>query len=631
MKRVYIIVSIVIFWVTLSSLQLDAQDFIEVSESAGINHAFKVDLATFGGGAAVLDLDNDGWEDVFIAGGNAPDVLYRNNGDGTFTDIYLSAGLDATMPVHTQGACAADVNRDGYKDLLVTTMYFKDGRQLSPNYLFINNGDGTFNDATVEYGLDKFRSNSMGASFGDINADGYVDLYVANYFSTSPEGVSLFNDATITNSFAPAEDFFFINVSGRGFVEASDLYEISHFGFGFEGTFTDFDNDQDLDILVANDFGRKATPNVALVNDFPNKSLPNRANNLALNFGMNAMGIAVGDYNFDGYMDYFVSNVGPSLFVVNDGGEGFIEGSRFGLSVQLITSENYNGIPVSWGANFFDFDHDTDIDLFVANGALNPTIRPNHNFLFEQENGSFREVGEVRGLADPRVARGSVVFDYDNDGDLDLLVVNQEPRDPTMELPEARVLLYRNEVSSGNWLKVKLEGIKADNDGLGSRVEVLTDERLLIREIDGGSSHSSQSSTIAHFGLGSDELVEQITVKWVGGNAQVLDNVASNQFITIREDVRESEGADELELKIFPTYFVDEMIIEYQLPNDQSFDISIFDSQGRLIRTLLKSEGSLSRSGFWQWNVEDPLVHGVYIVQLRSGNEIVSEKAIKLP
>ena len=135
MKRVYIIVSIVIFWVTLSSLQLDAQDFIEVSESAGINHAFKVDLATFGGGAAVLDLDNDGWEDVFIAGGNAPDVLYRNNGDGTFTDIYPSAGLDATMPVHTQGACAADVNRDGYKDLLVTTMYFKDGRELSPNYL----------------------------------------------------------------------------------------------------------------------------------------------------------------------------------------------------------------------------------------------------------------------------------------------------------------------------------------------------------------------------------------------------------------------------------------------------------------------------------------------------------------
>ena len=119
-----------------------------------------------------------------------------------------------------------------------------------------------------------------------------------------------------------------------------------------------------------------------------------------------------------------------------------------------------------------------------------------------------------------------------------------------MELPEARVLLYRNEASNGNWLKVKLEGIKADNDGLGSRIEVLTDERLLIREIDGGSSHSSQSSTIAHFGLGSDELVEQVTVKWVGGNAQVLDNVASNQFITIREDVRESEGADELELSL---------------------------------------------------------------------------------
>lgn len=622
---------IVVLLSGLLTLQLSAQDFVEVSDIAGIDHAFKVDLATFGGGAAVLDFDNDGWEDVYIAGGNSSDVLYRNNGDGTFTDVFASAGFDATIPVHTQGACAADVNRDGYKDLLVTTMYFKDGRQLSPNYLFINNQDGTFTDATVQYGLDKFKSNSMGASFGDINADGYVDLYIANYFSASPEGVSLFNDATITNSFAPAQDFFFINVSGRGFVEASDLYEIDHFGFGFIGTFTDLDNDQDLDILVANDFGRKATPNVALVNDFPNKSLPNRANNLALNFGMNAMGIAVADYNFDGYMDYFVSNVGPSLFVINDGGDDFIEGSAYGLSVNLITSEGYNGIPVSWGANFFDFDHDTDIDLFVANGALNPTIRPNHNFFFEQHNGFFREVGESKGLADPRIGRGSVVFDYDNDGDLDLLVVNQEPRDPTQELPDAKVLLYRNDASDGNWLKVKLEGVRVDNDGLGSRIEVLTDDRLLIREIDGGSSHSSQSTTIAHFGLGFDEMVESITVKWIGGNSQVIENVAANQLIAIREEITESETDDELALKIFPSYFSDQMIIEYQLANDQPFDISVFDSQGRLIRTLLQEEGSLSRNGFWQWDIDDPLIHGLYIIQLRSGKDIVSEKAIKLP
>ena len=630
LKRM-IIKACVATWVAFLSLQLSAQDFVEISDLAGINHAFKVDLATFGGGAAVLDIDNDGWEDVFIAGGNAQDVLYRNNGDGTFTDIYASAGLDATIPVHTQGACAADVNRDGYKDLLITTMYYKDGRQLAPNYLFLNNQDGTFSDVTSQYGLDKFKSNSMGASFGDINSDGYVDLFVANYFSASPEGVSLFNDATITNTFAPAQDFFFINVSGRGFVEASDLYEIDHYGFGFEGTFTDLDNDQDLDILIANDFGRKATPNVALLNDFPNKSLPNRANNLALNFGMNAMGIAVGDYNFDGYMDYFVSNVGASLFVINDGGGNFIEGSRFGLSVQLIRTEGYNGIPVSWGANFFDFDHDTDIDLFVANGALNPTIRPNHNFFFEQHNGFFREVGERKGLADPRIGRGSVVFDYDNDGDLDLLVVNQEPRDPTSELPEARVLLYRNEASNGNWLKVKLEGVKADNDGLGSRIEVLTDERLLIREVDGGSSHSSQSSTIAHFGLGSDEMIESITVKWVGGNSQVMNNIEANQLITIREVLPEATGDDDLLLKIFPTYFTDEMIIEYQLSNNQPFDISVFDSQGKLIRTLLKEDGSLSKNGFWQWDVKESLVHGVYIVQLRTGKEIVSQKAIKLP
>lgn len=607
-----------------------AQDFTEVSAEAGINHAFLVDIATFGGGAAVLDYDNDGWEDVYITGGNLNDVLYRNNGDGTFTDVFHNSGLERTMTVHTQGASAADVNRDGYKDLLITTTYDINRTGLTPNLLFLNNGDGTFTDVTTRFGLDKYVSNTSGASFGDLNADGYPDLYISNYISSEPKGFSIFNEQTITENYASAEDFLFINAGGRYFIEASKIYGMNHDGFGFQGTFTDWDNDQDLDLLIANDFGFKAMPNVALRNDFPEKKLSYKGNSLRLNFGMNAMGIAAGDYNFDGWMDYFVSNISASLFVVNDGGTKFENwGPQAGVALTLIDNPEYRGVPVSWGANFFDYDHDRDLDLFVNNGALNPTIRPNHNFFFEFRNGRYKEVSHEKGLDDPRIGRGSVVFDYDNDGDLDLLVVNQIPRDPTTTLPLARCLLYRNDAPKGNWLKVKLEGLRADKDGIGSRVEVMVEGQLMIREIDGGSSHLSQNTTIAHFGLGDIEIIESVTVKWVGGKTQQLTNVEANQQITIRETEESIFSFEENTLKVYPGSFSDYVVIEYELAKEEAFDISVYDIQGRLIETLT-SQDSPAQTGLWQWNIDRDLAAGVYIFQLRTKDRVVAKRAVKM-
>lgn len=608
-----------------------AQDFREVSAETGINHVFKIDLATFGGGAAVFDFDKDGFEDIYITGGNAKDALYRNNGDGTFTNVFDKAGLERAIAIHTQGVAAADINRDGYKDLIVTSMYYVEGRELSPNLLFLNNGDGTFKDVTSQFGLDKYKSNSMGATFGDINADGFPDLYVANFIAGPPEDVTIFNEQTITNNNRSAKDFLFINAGGQYFVEASHIYGMNHDGFGFQGIFTDWDNDQDQDLLIANDFGFKAQPNVALRNDFPEKKLVYKAQSLRLNFGMNAMGITVGDHNFDGWMDYFVTNISESLFTVNEGGSSFENaGVRTGLALPFILRPDFQGVPVSWGSNFFDYDNDTDLDLFVCNGALNPDVRPNHNFFFEfVDDGFYTEVGSRKGLDDPRIGRGSVVFDYDNDGDLDLLVVNQTPREPTTTLPPARCLLYRNDITQGNWLKVKLEGVKAEKDGIGSRVEVMVNGQLLIREIDGGSSHLSQNSTIAHFGLGDAELVESVTVKWIGGKTQELTNVEANQQITIRETEGSVFDFEQNSLKVYPGFFTDNVMIEYELEKEEPFDISVFDVQGRLIETLT-SQACPAQASFWQWNIDRNLAQGVYIFQLRTKNNLIAKRAIKL-
>lgn len=614
------------------ALDLAAQSpFTEVSAAAGIDHAFVIDLATFGGGACVLDFDNDGYEDLYVTGGSAQDKLYHNNGDGTFTDHWMEAGFERTLDIYTQGASAADINRDGYKDIIVTTMNFLgEQRTPAPNLLYLNNGDGTFTEVTAAWGIDEDRVNSMGASFGDINNDGYPDLFVCNYFSNSTTGISIYNEQTITNSFRPSIDFLYLNLGGQRFVDIGEYYGLDHVGFGFLGMFTDFDNDQDMDLYVVNDFGFKSTPNMMFDNQYPARKMVNRAIPLALNYGMNAMGITAADLNFDGYLDYYVTNLGTSLLTLNNAGKGFIDYTlASGVGIPTISDSVYTGPPISWGANFFDFDHDRDLDLFVANGALNPTIRPNPNFFFINEGGKLEEKAAELQMNDYRIARGSVVFDYDNDGDLDLFVVNQVPRDPTSRLLEARCLLYRNDGSDGNWLKVALEGVAADKNGLGARVEVVADGQLLIREIDGGSSHLSQGSSIAHFGLGNASSVQTITVKWPGGGSQTLTNVAANQQIKITEETGQAGTAQSINrFNVSPTYFTGEVMIEYELADPASAHLRVFDAQGRLVTDLFEVEQPLP-SGLLDWEAPAHLPAGVYIFHLETSNGVMARRAIK--
>ena len=617
----------------LMSFDLLGQSFTEVSQEAGIDHAFKVDLATFGGGAAVLDFDNDGYEDLYVTGGANDDALYRNNGDGTFTNVFNSAGFEHVKQVYTQGAAAADINRDGYKDIIVTTMnYLDERRSIAPNLLFLNNGDGTFTDVTDKWQLGGDRVNSMGASFGDFNADGYPDLFVGNYFSNSTTGISIYNESTITNSFRPSIDFLYINVGGEYFVDVREFYGLDHVGFGFQGMFTDYDNDADLDLYIVNDFGFKSTPNLMLRNEFPEKRYLDRSINQALNYGMNAMGIAAADFNYDGWMDYFVTNLGASLFTINKGnGEGFRDGTvQYNLAIPVINDEQYTGPPVSWGVNFFDYDHDTDNDLFICNGALNPTIRPNPNLFFEFEKGTFDEVSQEHGLNDLRIGRGSVVFDYDNDGDLDLFVVNQEPRDITSTLPEARCLLYRNDApKNGNWLQVALDGIQAEKNGLGSRIEVKVNGKLLIREVDGGSSHVSQNTTIVHFGLGNVDKVDELTVKWVGGNTQTLTNVGVNQKITITESPSSEKRQAVGQLNVYPTTIEESAILEYDLTEPGSVVIGLYDVRGALIEQVADISAQV-QTGFWQWRPKRDLPKGIYFFKLHSESEVITRRVIKM-
>jgi len=510
--------------------------FTNVTDSAGIKHVFKVFEGMFGGGACVLDYNNDGYEDLYITGGMNDDVLYKNNGNGTFINVFEQAGLAITKKYVTQGVAGADVNRDGFVDLFITTITLRNEKKAIPreiNLFLLNNGNGTFRDATSEYGLDSLYSFSTAGNFGDFNADGWPDLYVGNYFNEFYGKLSYINDNTLVGANQISKGYLLLNEKGKRFRNVYADYKLDYRGFGFGGVFTDFDNDGDQDLIVNHDFGYKRTPNMLLENHYPRSNFKDVAKTFGMDLKINSMGAAVGDFNNDGWMDYFITNIHSNWFMVNEGnGKGFVNKTKE-LGTDFFT--------ISWGANFGDFDQDGDLDLFVANGDLNPNCVAMADYYFVNNGKSFEDKARQVGLNDYGIGRGSVMFDYDNDGDQDLLVVNQESVQP---YPVPSVThLYRNDSATGHWIKIALKGVQAESHGIGSKIEIEVGGKKMIREIDGGgSSHISQNSVIAHFGVGNISKIDKINVYWTGGNKQSLTNVDVNQSITITEIPRKGSN-----------------------------------------------------------------------------------------
>lgn len=502
--------------------------FTDVTDSAGVDHVYAVHEGLFGGGVTVIDFNRDGLDDLFLTGGLNADQLLRNNGDGTFTNVFGGSGLELTTHFVTQGAVTADFNRDSFPDLFVTTITSTDSLQIIPrarNLLFLGDGSGKFRDATEAWGLVPLYSFSTGASVGDFNNDGWPDLYVANYFVGYAETLDHIDDATIVSANQTAYGYLLRNEDGQGFRDVYREYGLDHRGFGFGAVFTDYDQDGDQDLLVNHDFGFKNTPNLLLENLYPEAGFAYRGEDTGLDLAINAMSTAVGDPNRDGRFDYYFTNIRFNHFMVPDAASK--------TYTDRAKSHGMNYVSISWGANFADFDLDGDEDLFVSNGDLNPNCVPMADFYFENADGTFTERAAAVGLADYGIGRGSAVFDLENDGDLDIVVVNQTPVRAGYPVL-SRTRLYRNDASPGRWLKVRLQGTGSEASGLGSRVTAYVGGIPLLREVDGGSSsHLSQNSRLLHFGLGAAERVDSLIVAWNGGQIQRLGDREADQVLTI--------------------------------------------------------------------------------------------------
>lgn len=500
---------------------------LELADEAnfmGINHLAFDPLGSVGG-VAILDYDNDGFEDFYITSGLNQDKFYRNLGNGKFSEMNTVVDLSFSRGNYTNAAAAADIDNDGWTDLFITT------GSNRPDVLLINNGDGTFSNISQQAGI---TTKTFGASitYLDINNDGLLDIYVGNYGPTP-------GDPCNPNA-------LYVNKGNRQFVEEATKWGLDDIGCTLAVSFSDFDNDGRLEIFVANDFGNVYEKNKLFKFDSTLNKYKNIAPEKRINFAMNAMSAISGDYNEDGFIDYYVTNIDSNKLFKNSPSGIFEEVAlESGVNIgKFPDPDKPNGkvASTSWGGAFIDINHDTYLDLLVANGhMLTPNDYKDKSRLFiNNKNGTFTDMSDSTGFNSGSKSRGFAYFDYDNDGDLDIILVNVAIV-PNKIDPSNFYHNYLNENTNTNWLKVKLQGTYTNRDAIGSRLTFHIGNRKLLREIHcGGDTFYSNNTLICHTGLGNYEKVDSIVVRWLDGDTKVVRNINKNQTIKIIQDYRTS-------------------------------------------------------------------------------------------
>lgn len=501
-------------------------------------------VESMSGGVLMVDFDRDGWQDLYfpnaptvemaLKGQKSPSALYRNNGDGTFSDVTEKSGT--AFPGFAMGGAVGDFNNDGWPDLYITC--------LGGNVLYRNNGDGTFTDVTKTAGVADGRW-STGAAFGDIDSDGDLDLFVANYVDFKLNDLPGFGSLpTCTfrgidvqcgpRGLKGAGDSLFRNNGDGTFTDITKQAGVEDGGgfYGMQVVWSDLGNRGKLDAYVGND----STANFLYRNEdpkFPDVGLTSGTAVSGDGSEQGSMGVAVGDYLHTGRFSIFVTNFVDEYNVLyrNDGNYNFTDVSFTAKVAQI--SRPY----VGWGTGFFDLDNDTWLDLLVVNGHVYPQMDQISSGLgYKQSkllhmnlgNGAFCDAGAQAGpaLMEKRASRGAAFGDLDNDGNIDVVVGDLD----------AAPSVLRNEGGNGNhWIKLELGAIKGTPLAIGARVKLVAGGVTQTEEIRSGSSYLSQNDLRVHFGLGKATKVDLIEIRWPSGRVETLKDVPADKIHSILE------------------------------------------------------------------------------------------------
>lgn len=527
--------------------------FSDVALKAGLGHPVlygsqnpkKYILESIGCGCAFFDYDNDGWMDLLVLGGSSftdasagvTNRLYHNNRDGTFRDVTLEAGLTRTG--WACGVCVGDYNNDGFDDLFLT--------YWGQNVLYRNNGNGTFTDVTREAGLlDATVRYGTGCAFVDYDRDGHLDLFVSNYVGFDHEKTPLPGEKSYCYFLnmpvncgprgLPFGKHSLYHNNGNGTfsdVSASAGISGARSNYGLTVVAGDFDDDGWPDIYVACD----SSPSLLFINNHDG-TFREEGGVRGVAYSDDGqeqagMGVAVSDYDNDGHLDIFKTNFAGDLPVLyRNLGKGLFEDAT--RASGLAVDNRF----VCWGTGFEDFDNDGWLDISVATGHIYPELEkrypasPFKSPLLLYRNlghGHFEELFDEAGPAilEPHSSRGIAYGDFDNDGDVDMLVIN---------LGEAPSL-YRNDVSGKqHWIKIRAEGVTSNRSAIGARVEVSGNGTRQMKEVQSQSSFLSCNDFRLHFGLGAAEKVD-VAIRWPNGQRQTLTALHADQLYTIKEGI----------------------------------------------------------------------------------------------
>ncbi len=530
---------------SVSGQQTASIRFTDTTAQAGVSfkHVSSPDkryiVESMSGGVALFDYDNDGWQDIYFvnsltvelyrAKGKTRSALYRNNGDGTFTDVTDKAGVGDIG--WGMGVAVGDYNNDGFNDLYVTC--------VGPNRLMKNNGNGTFTDVTGAAGVGDPRW-SAGAAFMDYDNDGDLDLFVANYvafdFNNLPDQIKgrpcLYKGIPVQcgpRGLPGDGDTLYRNNGDGTFTDVTKKAGVSdpngYYGMGVIAS--DFDEDGWVDIFVAND----STANFLYKNngDGTFKEIGFVSGTAVNENGseQGCMGVTVADFDHDGRFDLFVTNFDDDYNTLyrNDGRLSFTDFSHQSRVAAV-------SLPlVGWGTKFFDYDNDGWVDLFVVNGHVYPQIPgyQQRNLIHRNNrNGTFTEVAAQLGapFAEKRVGRGAAFGDMDNDGDVDVVINN---------LDGAAQILRNDGGNAANSVLIKTVGVRSNRYGIGARVKVVAGDLTQLDEVRSGASYISHNDLRLHFGLEKRAKIDSIEVRWPSGVVDKINDTGVNKILTVKE------------------------------------------------------------------------------------------------
>jgi len=510
--------------------------FQEIGQEIGLDFVHSIGakemtniVESVGGGATFLDYDQDGFIDIYTCSGTwlkgfsksekpsnaSTNHLYHNLKDGTFEEVTEKAGVGG--PWYSMGVTVGDFNNDGFPDIYVSN--------YGPNTLYKNNGDGTFADITKSAKVGGGKECSVGVVWLDFDNDGLLDLYVGNYLNFDPDYKYFYAPDGFPGPLAydSQPDVLYHNLGHDTFEDVTAKMGIADLdGRAMGVAAADIDDDGFVDIYVANDH----TANYLWHNN-AGKSFTDKGTMSGTGFSQAgeatvSMSVDFADFNGDELLDMFVSddnycslyqNLGNGLFNDNSYASGIATAS---------------GQFVGWSSSFLDYDNDGDADIFKTNGELKHLYGQEDQLFENVENGTFKDVSVERGdyFKKESIGRGACTGDFDNDGDLDIYIVN---------LDSQSRFLRNNKGNQNNWLILNLIGQSSNRDGIGARIKLIAGGKTQSAQKKSASGYLSQNDSRIHFGLDKNADVEKIEIKWPSGKFQVLEHLKANQILTVKE------------------------------------------------------------------------------------------------